>query len=369
MIKNILKALFVAVAIIAAIFVVFNIYAKDFIVGRVENAYGIKVGLEKISLNFPLSVELRGLKLGQALSAGRINVAVNPFGFIAGKILLDKVLIVDPIVAIEQSSQGKLNLPKFSENKGKTVQIFASRIIIKNGVVDFTDKKVVPEGFKVVLNKINVDAAKVMLPPTSLKTKFNASCEMDRPDSQVLGKLALNGWVDFGSKDAEAVFTMQGLEATYFTPYFGDFLSSRKLESATVDLVSQLKARNNDLTVNNDFNLSNLKYAQEEDIPGPGELPEFDLTKKTLDLFTDRSGNLKLSFEIKTKLDQPGISQEELKKIMLNAAMKNLANQDPVDIFQKVSSIIEQASKYGKQMKDIFTGKADPDEQVTGQNQ
>ncbi len=362
MIKNILIALFIAVVIITAIFIVFNIYGKDFIISRMESALGVKVGLDKISLNFPLSIELKGLKLGQSLSAERVSVAVNPLGFIAGKVLLDQIRITGPVINLEQSAQGKLNLPKLGKgNKVKLPQIFASRIVIQKGCVNFTDYKIAPEGFKISLNKINVNAAKVMLPLTSLKTKINASCELNSPDGQVLGRLALNGWVDFVPKDMDAVFTVKDLEAIYFTPYFGDFLSHRKLLSAMVNLTSGLKAKNNELAISNDLNLSNLRYAQEE--PGPGELPEFNLAKNALDLFTDRNGNLKLAFEIKTKLDNPNISQEQLKKVILNAAMQNLASQNPVDIFEKVSSIIEQASKYGKKMKDIFSGKSGPDDQ------
>ena len=358
MIKNILSALFIAIVIISALFIIFNIYAKDFIVSRMESALGLKVGLEKVSLNFPLSVEFKNLKLGQDLSAERVSVAVNPFGFIAGKVLLDEVFIINPVINLEQSAQGKLNLSKLlKENKGKPMPVFATRIIIQNGTINFTDNKVASYGFRVSMNKINADVGKVMFPVTSLKTEFNISCELDRPQGQALGNLSLNGWLDFGHKSMDATFIIRDLEATYFTPYFGDFLSHRKLESATVNLTSQLKAQDNDLVVNNDLNLSGLKYAAQQE-QAPGELPEFNLAKNALDLFTDRSGNLKLNFEIKTKLDHPEVSQEQLKKTILNAAMKNLVNQNPVDLMEKVSSIIQQASKYGKQMKDIFSGKA-----------
>jgi len=369
MIKNILSGIFVAIVIIAAVFIVFNIYAKDLVVSRMQSALGVKVGLEKISLNFPLSVELKGLELGSILSAERIKAAINPFGFIAGKVLFDEIRVSGAVVNLEQSSQGKLNLPVFAAGgKGKSPQVFASRIIIQNGIINFTDYKVSPQGFKVSMNKINADIAKAMLAPTSLKIKMDASCEIAGSSTQPLGGLALKGWVDFGPKDMDAVFTIKALEAVYFTPYFGNFLSSKILESATVNLVSQLKAKDNDLNISTDFNLSDLKYAPQDE-PGSGELPEFSFSKNALDLFADKNGNLKLNFEIRTKMDRPHVSQEELKKIMLNAAVSALANQNPVDIFEKVGSIIEQASKYGKQMKDIFSGKTSPEAQPADQNQ
>ncbi|MDD5166962.1 MAG: hypothetical protein PHQ57_06210, partial [Candidatus Omnitrophica bacterium] len=90
-------------------------------------------------------------------------------------------------------------------------------------------------------------------------------------------------------------------------------------------------------------------------------LPEgetrLDLFKSTLDFFTDKEGNLNLEFEINTRLDKPAITRAELHKIILNAAKRNLSNQSPQELYEKVSDTVKQFKKFGKELKDIFKNK------------
>ncbi|MFH0917951.1 MAG: hypothetical protein V1830_02340, partial [Candidatus Omnitrophota bacterium] len=65
-------------------------------------------------------------------------------------------------------------------------------------------------------------------------------------------------------------------------------------------------------------------------------------------------GNLRLEFDIDTQLDNPSLNQEKLQKIILKAATKNLANQPPEQLIEKVSNLIDQYKGLGKELKGIF---------------
>ncbi|MCU0652577.1 MAG: hypothetical protein MUC39_06540, partial [Candidatus Omnitrophica bacterium] len=126
--------------------------------------------------------------------------------------------------------------------------------------------------------------------------------------------------------------------------------------SAKVNLASKLKAENNDLKIDSHFRLSNLIYGQEEQAQERG-LPSLDLTKNALDLFTDKKGNLDLDFILKTELDKPRISIKQLKRVILEAAMRNLANQPLDQTINKVQQTIKQFKDFGEEMQKIFGGK------------
>ena len=117
-----------------------------------------------------------------------------------------------------------------------------------------------------------------------------------------------------------------------------------------VDLNFVLIFQHNDLNIVTELNLSNLVYeeSQTQDL-------NLDLTKNALDLFTDTNGNLHLGFNIDTKLDNPALSQDKLKKIILKAAMKNLSSQSPQQIADKLSNVIEKFKGYSKGLKGLFS--------------
>ncbi len=345
--------LLIIIFVSTAVFVSF--YGPKIIADQIEQNLHMKASLKSIGLEFPYRVTLTNFKIGNLFQTERISFSPSLIGFMAGKIVIGGLEIIDPVVNLEQSSDGKLNLPQLKQ-AGKPPKVYLTGITVKNGKFNFTDRVVDPEGLVVRLDKVNANISKVMLPPTSLKANFKFSAEVADKDVKKLGTLSGSGWFDFRAKDMDAVFTIKDLETTYFTPYYGSFLSAKKLLSAKLNLNSVLKAKDNDLDIVSELRLSNLIYAQEQ-ASEEELLPTLNLAKNALDLFTDKQENLSLTFEIKTKMDNPQISNNKLKKIILNAAMKNLASQNPQDVMEKVTNTIKQFKEIGKEMEKIFKNK------------
>ena len=200
------------------------------------------------------------------------------------------------------------------------------------------------------LDKLNIKIAKVALPITSLATNFSISAELVNSRLFPFGSIAFEGWLDYLERDMDATVEVKNLDVANLAPYYGNFISNKKISSATFNLDSVFKAKNNDLQIITKFNLSNLVYEKAEE----GQ-PDLELVKNTLDLFTDSKGNLSLEFKINTKLDNPQLRPEEIKKMILKAAMKNLANQSPEQLADKVANVINKYKDIGKELKNIFS--------------
>jgi len=342
------------VAFIAAAILVY-LYGKSFVTSQIEQNLQRKVSLSSIRLGFPLNITLKELEIKDLFKARQVSFSLNPLGFLAGKIVLGGLTVDEPVINLIQFPDGSLNLPQFKTG-AKQPPVFLTGLKVKNGKINFLDRKIVPDGFLIKLENVNLDIAKVMFPLTSLKTKFNLGVSVIGQDAQNLGALNGLGWIDFGKKDMDVLLEIKNLEAVYFSPYYGDFLSQKKLLSVKLDLKCQLKAVNNDLNILSNLNLSRLVYAPQEPAQ-EGEPPSLELVKSALDLFTDRDGNLNLEFAIKTKLDNPQISIKQLKKVILKSALKNLSNQPPGDLIEKISNTVEQFKDFGKQMEKIFKNK------------
>jgi len=346
------------IAVFFTLFIIANVavslFAKQIVIEQIEQNLKLPATLDKISVGLPFSIKLSKLSVGNLFKADEASVSVNILGFFAGKIVLSSVNLVNPVINLQRLADGSLNLPKLG-GKGRPPEIYLTSLSIRNGKLIFTDKNIDPSGYKIILANLNSRISKVMLPPTSLKVNFRMSADLLTPESRKLGSAGLSGWVDFGPKDMDGDLIIKDLDLTYFSPYYGNFISNKKLLSAKLNMDTTLKAENNNLKILTDLRLSNLTYAQEA--PVEGALPEINFAKNALEFFTDSKGNLNLEFEINTRLDHPNVSVEQLKKVILKAASKNLSNQSPEELMKKVNANIGQFKAIGKTLKNIFKGK------------
>ena len=349
---KIFKVLFIIVTVFLAIFLVasilFAVYAPKIVEDQIRQNLKVKASLGKISIIPPFTIVLERLEIGSLASIKKISFSPNLIALLFGKVVIHGLTVSEPVINLEQSADGKLNLPVLDQ-KGKPPEVYPTSLKVQNGKIIFTDRKVNAAGYQVIVDKLNISVSKVSLPVTSLATNFHLSCRLSNQAGKAFGDITFSGWLDYLAKDMDAQLEVKDMDVTNFSPYYGNFISNKKLLSAKLNLDSNLKAKNNALNIVTDLNLSNLVYEENTQ----QEL-DLDLTKNALDLFTDTKGNLHLVFNVDTALDNPALSQEMLKKIILKAAMKNFSSQSPEQIADKVSNVIEKFKGYSKELKAIF---------------
>lgn len=247
--------------------IVVALFAKRIVVQQIEQNLKTRVSLDKISINLPFSLNLVNLEIGDLLKVERLSISPNIFGFLAGKIMLNRVTLINPVVNLRLGSDGSLNLPK-PEQKGKSPEVFLISLAVRNAKFIFTDNKISNSGYQVILGKINADISKVMFPPTSLKANFKLSADALNPHENKLGGIMFSGWVDFGPKDMDGTLSVKDLDLIYFSPYYGNFISNKKLLSARLNINTSFKSKDNNLDVTTRLRLTDLVYAKEEQIEG-----------------------------------------------------------------------------------------------------
>ena len=370
--KKINKIIFWFLAIFIAVFIASSVYialyGKKIVESQIEQNLKMKASIGSIGLSIPFSVHLTNLEIGNLLRVEKISATPSILALIAGKMVLSGLTIIEPVINIEQASDGILNLPKLGQKENQP-PFYLTGLVVKNGKIIFSDNKITPEGLKIVIDKIDANISRAMIPPTSLNAKFKLTASFVSPDNKNLGSAYIDGWIDLGPKDMDATFELKGIDAVYLQAYLGELISSRKLLSAKVNFLAHLSARNNNLTIDSNFRLFNLVYAQGQEAPKEAEapkegeawqearIPSIDAVRSALDLFTDKEGNLNLAFSLETKLDNPQINVSQLKKATLKAALINLTNQSPESIFEKVNKNINQFEEIGKELKKIFKNK------------
>jgi uncharacterized protein involved in outer membrane biogenesis len=350
-----IKVIFLICAVLLIIFFLANIligiYAPKIVEQQIEQNLKLKAHLGKIGLSLPFTITLEKLEIGDLARIKKISFSPNLIALLFGKIVIHGLHIVEPVINLEQSADGKLNLPVPPEQKGKAAPaIYLTGLNLANGKIIFTDKKVTPEGFKVIVDKLNLKVAKVSLPVTSLATKFKLSAKLANSTGKYFGNINFSGWLDYLAKNMDAKLEVKDMDVANLACYYGNFISNKKLSQAMLDLNSSLKAQNNALQIITHFNLSKLIYESAEQ----EQWLNLDLTKNALDFFTGADGNLHLEFRIDTLLDNPALSQQKIYSIILKAAAKNLANQSPEFLADKAANLVDKYKGLGKQLKGIF---------------
>ncbi|MFH0763358.1 MAG: DUF748 domain-containing protein [Candidatus Omnitrophota bacterium] len=355
--RIIIAVIILVIAAFAALAVLVRLYGKKITERSLTKALGIASSIDSISLSIPLTLKIKGITIGELFRAEEASFSPSILSLFAGRAVLSNVRIINPLLSLTMSPEGRLNLPERPEAKGakqrKGPPVFLSALTVKNGKFIFTDNKIMPQGYKTVLEGINIDIAKTMMPPTSLHTKFSLQAQLMSPQGKGLGGINGSGWIDFGPKDMQGTVEIKEVELAYFAPYYGDFLSSRKLLSAKLSMLSDLSAKNNALKIKTQLRLHDLVYAgQAVEKISPASI--FEFAQKTLDLFLDPGGNLNLQFTIDTRLDKPQITIADLKGVILQAALQSLSSQSPVDLIRKGKALIEQFKGLGEGLEEMF---------------
>lgn len=342
--KIIVWVLIITGALVLSSTLLIFLFGKDILVSQIERNLKTRSSIGSLYFWPPTRFRVHKLKIGDLFYAREVSFSVNPLGFLAGKIILDGLTITEPQVTLEQSAEGKLNLPQLAE-KGKSPNLIPTGIVITNGKFIFTDRKVSAAGFNTVIDKFNFYLTKANPIPLSLRANYGFSGIVTDINYKVLGRLGGEGWLDFGLKDMDGYLEIKDLDAVHFQPYYGNFISERKLLAAAVNLRADLKSKSNDLSAKCHFELANLAYeapAAQEEKP--------TIFSNSLDLFTNDQGKIILDFTLRTRFDQPSFNIRKFRSAVTKAAGQTLSKQ-PDKVIERMGNTFEQFREMFKKPK------------------
>ncbi|MDD2703526.1 MAG: hypothetical protein PHC33_05925, partial [Candidatus Omnitrophica bacterium] len=190
---------FLAVVIVVAAAVIAH-FAKPFVVDQLEKNLKVKTRVDQIRFGFPLSITLVKLELGDFASFERISVFPSLWGIFAGKIVLNKVDVIRPVITIVRSPDGSIAIPQPAQ-KGNGPAVVIAGFSMSDGVVTFIDKTVSDPGYALVLESVNIDISRASVFPGSQKILCAVSAKAGDVKNKSSGVLTFSGWMDFVPKD------------------------------------------------------------------------------------------------------------------------------------------------------------------------
>lgn len=336
---------------------------------------GKEVSLGSLYLSPICSININNLKIEDFLVADRLNLEPSLTGLLLGKIGLNRLIVIRPLVSIVRTGNTEFNVNKIiasiikNQNKENPQLSFVKQAVIKSARLSFQDK-VTGSSFDIVPIEVAVNTSLL-----DFKTRFDLSAQVVSGDGRNLGNIKGDGWLNFLRKDMDAKFSLNDVELVYFSTYFKNFF--RGLKSGKLLFNADAVSKNNDLRLDCHLETHGLNFGDEPLIVDSGskEATMFgNISGLILNtLLGPGSGGI-FDFSIHTKFDNPKIEGLQFKGNIFKEPIKNIM-ENPKETIEQFKKVGEDFKKVGKELKeqfkdigDIFKGKSKETEESAQEN-
>jgi len=342
----VLLILFLGVSLAAYIFI--NTKGKDLIVAQLDNVLQPQVDIESVKLIFPTTLQMQGIDIEDFLTAEELVIQPSLLTLLTGNIGFSKIAVIEPDITITRASDGSFNvtsLLKLPKSGGKAKPVVIGELSVKNGVINFIDRKVESGGFSTKVTDFNM---KVRNP---LNPRFKISAEMQG------GTFRTSGWVNLLRKDMDANLELSNINGAYFSPYFKKFLSGRKLKSADLNSQVSLSAKNNEVEGICQLEISNIAYEEPPEEEVSQEEKEDSFPSPAALIFGSEGSlpkNISMDLPIKGTLIPFRIKLVKIAGSVFSEMLKQTISGDPEKLPEKIEDIGEQFKAFGKEIEKVF---------------
>lgn len=283
--------------------------------GKVEQALGPESEIGEIRLGLT-SVEVVKLRLrapsgwpaSDTLRAERIRIAPDLFALLSAKVSIPSIVVEGAYVSALRSAEGRLRVvPSLLEKKGekkeagKGPEVAIGAIELKDGVLEFFDATVKRPAHKIRLEQLQAKVTGLQLPDLKAKSKLRLDGVLKGVRGD--GKILIDGWMEFASKDSELRNTLRGVDLIALQPYLLKAAESG-VRKGTLDLDLQATIKANHLHAPGALTLNGLELESGGTFMGMPRAAVVGLMKGKDDKITIR-------FTLDGKLDDPNFKLNE----------------------------------------------------------
>ena len=283
--------------------------------GKVEQALGpeAEIGEIRLGLGAVEVIKLRlkappGWPAPDALRAERIRIAPDLLALLSGKVGISSITVEKGYVSALRSAVGKLRVvPSLLEQKeekkdaGKGPEVSIGTIELQDGVMEFFDATAKKPAHKIRLEQLQAMVTDLNLPALQARSKLRLDGVLKGVRSD--GKILIDGWMVFASKDSEFRNTLRGVDLMAMQPYLLK-ATDTGVRSGTLDLDMQSTVKANHLHAPGTLTLNGLQLDSGGTFMGAPSAAVLKLMKGKDDKIT-------MKFVLDGKLNDPNFRLNE----------------------------------------------------------
>jgi hypothetical protein len=283
--------------------------------GKVEQALGpeSEIGEIRLGLTAVEIVKLRikapsGWPAPDTLRAERIRIAPDLLGLLSAKVNISSIVIEGGYVSTLRGADGKLRVvPSLLEKKdekketGKGPEVGIGVIELKDGVMEFYDATVRKTPHRIRLEQLQAKVTDLHLP--DLKVRSNLHLDGVLKGVRSDGKILIDGWMEFASKDSAINSTLRGVDLIALQPYLLK-ASETGVRKGRLDLDLKSTIKANHLNAPGTLTLNGLELESGGTFMGMPRAAVVGLMK-------DKNDRITIKFTLDGKLDDPNFKLNE----------------------------------------------------------
>ena len=283
--------------------------------GKVEQALGPEAEIGEVRLGLT-SVEVLKLRLKapagwpapDTLRAERIRIAPDLLALLSAKVSISSIVVEGGYVSALRGADGKLRVvPSLLEKKGEKKdagpgpEVAIGAIELKDGVMEFFDATVRKPAHRIRLEQLNARVTDLKLPDLQAKSSLHLDGVIKGVRND--GKMQVDGWMVFASKDSELRNTLRGVDLIALQPYLLK-AGEGGVRKGTLDLDLQSTIQANHLRAPGTLTLNGLELESGGTFMGMPRAAVVGLMK-------DKNDRISIKFVLDGKLDDPNFRLNE----------------------------------------------------------
>ncbi len=301
---------------------ILTFYAVKLIQPRLQKVMGPGFTLEEIKLK-PTHLSARGIQYEDPQSKQRffqveeIRIYPSLLSLLKKSIHLKELTVlqpsfffyrsregrmVGPWVTAEKESEGKEISGRKEKKRGESVEVQIDRIRIRNGSIDFEDRKVVDPPSKMKLKELDFEISDIRYPLASLHSSVELNGKMEGRAQE--GSINIRGWIDAKTMDMEISLEIRGVEVKTLEPYYRK-RATAEIESGTLEMHSRIVVKEKRIDAPGELDLINLHIKE-----GGGTV--LWIPAETLVSLLEKKGHqIKARFNVKGNMENPQFNLQE----------------------------------------------------------
>jgi hypothetical protein len=355
--KKITKIIFVLVVIfIVGLLIGYFLFVtkgKTIIISQLQNRLRPQVKIDSLRINFPFMLKIQRFRIENFLETEELLIQPSILSLFYGKIAFSKIALVNPRIVIERAADGNFNVASLLKStSGSSKPVVIGSLIVKNGIINFIDKKISSRGFTTKITDLDMNISNPLSPRFSINAKIHGR------DETKIGLVEIDGWISFLRKDMEANFELSHLDGVHFSPYFKMFLSNRKLKNAIVNSKINISSDNNEIDGRCHLEINDIIYEKpQQESKSQQEKGLSSPLSFVLGTKESRPKQLTLDFPIKGTLVPFKINFVKITGSIFTEMLQKTVTQEPQRLPEKIEAIGDKFKELGEKVEKIFKEK------------
>jgi len=330
-IKILLLLFVVALLIFSSLYLFLLLKGKPLLIGQLENLTKSKVSIGYFNISPPLTIKIKEINIEGLAKIDSLYISPSILGLVIGSVAFSEVKAIKPEFNFGQplreaetasvntagAGVGSPSVPASGVSPLLSIQrlnLIFKRIIVKDGKLNFVDRKVSENGIRLTVKDINFNLTNFYGFPRSAITNFDLKGKIPWGDGKEEGSIQAEGWINLFKKDMQATLKIENIDGIYLYPYYANWvdLEKARIEKAKLNFTSNIHGLNNDVTAQCRLELADIVRRPLSE----GEPTEkaSRITDAVLDIFRAlNQGKIVLDFTIKTKMDRPEFGLSSIK--------------------------------------------------------